>query len=67
MRNFTDLVAARAAALYKQDEGMPIRKSHDNPFVQKVYQEYLGEPGGHKAHEVLHCTYVPQKRYRTDN
>ena len=67
VRNFTDLVAARAAALYKQDEGMPIRKSHDNPFVQKVYQEYLGEPGGHKAHEVLHCTYVPQKRYRTDN
>ena len=66
VRNFTDLVAARAAALYRQDENMPLRKSHQNPFVQKIYEEYLGEPGGHTAHEILHCTYVPQKRYRTD-
>ena len=46
---------------------MPIRKSHENPVVQAVYKDYLGEPGGHKAHELLHCTYVPQKRYRTEN
>ena len=67
VRSFTDIPALRAAALYKQDESMPIRKSHENPVVQAVYKDYLGEPGGHKAHELLHCTYVPQKRYRTEN
>ena len=67
VRSFTDIPALRAAALYKQDESMPIRKSHENPVLQAVYKDYLGEPGGHKAHELLHCTYVPQKRYRTEN
>ena len=67
VRSFTDIPALRAAALYKQDEGMPIRKSHENPVLQTVYKDYLGEPGGHKAHELLHCTYVPQERYRTEN
>ena len=67
VRSFTDIPALRAAALYRQDEAMPIRKSHENPVLQTVYQDYLGKPGGHKAHELLHCTYVPQKRYRTEN
>ena len=67
VRSFTDIPALRAAALYKQDESMPIRKSHENPVLQTVYKDYLGKPGGHKAHELLHCTYVPQKRYRTEN
>ena len=67
VRSFTDIPALRAAALYQQDEAMPIRKSHENPVLQTVYQDYLGKPGGHKAHELLHCTYVPQKRYRTEN
>ena len=67
VRSFTDIKALRAAALYRQDEAMPIRKSHENPVLQAVYQDYLGEPGGHRAHELLHCTYVPQKRYRTEN
>ena len=62
-----DIPALRAAALYKQDEGMSIRRSHENPVIQAVYQDYLGEPGGHKAPELLHCTYVPQERYRTEN
>ena len=66
VRNFTDIRALRAAALYQQDEGMEYRRSHENPIVQKVYQEYLGEPGGHVAHEILHCGYVPQKKYRTE-
>ena len=48
------------------DEGMTYRRSHENPIVQQVYKEYLGEPGGHRAHELLHTTYVPQKRYRTE-
>ena len=45
---------------------MTYRKSHESPIVKKVYAEYLGKPGGHKAHELLHCTYKEQKRYRTD-
>ena len=67
VRSFVDLAALRAAAIYRQDETMPIRKSHENPVLQSVYREYLGEPGGYKAHDILHCTYVPQPRYRTDN
>ena len=64
-RSFNDLRGLRAAALYSQDEGMEHRRSHENPVVKEVYENYLGEPGGHRAHELLHCTYVPQKRYRT--
>ena len=67
VRSFTDLKALRAKALYDQDAGMQYRRSHENPVLQQVYSEYLGEPGGHKAHEILHCTYVPTRRYRTDN
>ena len=65
-RSFTDLKGLRAKALYAQDEGMPLRKSHESPVVRELYDTYLGEPGSHKAHELLHCTYVPQKRYRTE-
>lgn len=66
-RSFTDLRELRAKALYKQDQGMEFRKSHENPVLKEIYETYLGEPGGHKAHELLHCEYVPQKRYRTDS
>ena len=45
---------------------MTYRRSHENPIVQQVYKEYLGEPGGHRAHELLHTVYIPQKRYRTE-
>ena len=65
VRNFTDIKALRAAALYQQDEGMTFRRSHENPVVQEVYQSYLGEAGGHKAHALLHCSYIKQKKYRT--
>ena len=64
VRNFTDIKALRAAALYRQDEGMTYRRSHENPVVQKVYADFLGEPGGHKTHALLHCSYIKQKRYR---
>ena len=66
VRNWVDLKALRAKALYTQDEGMTLRKSHENPILQQVYREYLGEPGGHKAHEILHTHYIPQQRYRTE-
>ena len=67
VRSFTDLRTLRARALYKQDQSMEFRKSHESPVVKELYETYLGEPGSHKAHELLHCTYVPQKRYRTDS
>ena len=58
VRNFTDLRALRAKVLYDIDENRPIRKSHENPAIQALYKDYLGEPGSHKAHELLHTTYV---------
>jgi NADP-reducing hydrogenase subunit HndD len=58
VRNFTDIRAERAKALYNQDAAMPIRKSHENPAIKKLYEEYLEKPGSHKAHDLLHTTYV---------
>lgn len=58
VRNFTDIRALRAKALYDYDEANTIRKSHENPNVKKLYDEYLGEPGSHKAHKILHTSYV---------
>ena len=58
VRNFVDLKALRAKALYDSDKAMALRKSHENPAIKALYAEYLGEPGSHKAHELLHTTYV---------
>ena len=63
VRNFTDLKALRAKALYEEDRNLPLRKSHESPIIKKLYAEYLGEPGGHKAHEILHTTYVARKKF----
>ena len=57
-RYFIDPKAARAAATYDEDEAMTIRKSHENPAIKKIYEEFLGEPCGHKSHELLHTHYV---------
>jgi NADP-reducing hydrogenase subunit HndD len=54
----------RAEGLYGQDANMPMRKSHENPIVDTVYKEYLGEIGGHKAHELLHTHYIARPRYQ---
>ena len=51
-RSTIDIRGKRASALYSIDEKSIIRKSHENPVVKKIYEEYLGEPGGHKAHEL---------------
>lgn len=64
VRNFTDLKALRAAALYEEDRNLPYRKSHDNPVIKEVYDNYFGKPGSHKAHEVLHTTYVKRGLYK---
>ena len=49
---------ARAKGLYKEDEGMERRESHNNPSIQKLYKEYLGKPNSHKAHKLLHTSYI---------
>ncbi len=63
VRNFIDIKAERAKVLYNEDKNLPKRKSHESPLIKKVYEEYLGEPGGHKAHELLHTTYVERNKY----
>ena len=61
VHNFVDLQAERAGALYGEDKAMTLRKSHENPVVKEIYDSYLGKPGGHKAHELLHTTYVKRE------
>ncbi len=58
VRNTVDLRALRAKVLYTADSKMDLRKSHENSAVKKLYDEYLGKPGSHRAHEILHTTYV---------
>lgn len=57
-RNFTDVRGLRAKVLYNNDANKELRKSHDNPSIKKLYDEYLGEPGSEKAHHILHTSYV---------
>ena len=56
-----EVLKKRAAALYQADEEKPIRKSHENPFVQQLYKEYMGEPCGPLAHKLLHTHYIDRK------
>lgn len=58
-----DIRAKRAKAMYSIDEKSNIRKSHQNPVLQDIYKEYIGEPGEHKAHELLHTEYQKKEKY----
>ncbi len=62
-RNFVDVKGLRAAALYDDDKNLTYRKSHKNPEITAIYEDYLGEPGSHKAHELLHTSYVKRPKY----
>lgn len=53
----------RIQALYTEDEGKQYRKSHDNPYITQLYDEYLGHPLGHISHELLHTTYTKKSKY----
>ncbi len=55
-----EVLMKRTAALYTEDERKTIRKSHENPSIIKLYKEYLGEPGSHRAHSLLHTEYFPK-------
>ena len=56
--------AKRAGALYQEDESKALRVSHKNPQIIKLYEEYLGEPNSHKAHELLHTHYTAKERFK---
>ncbi|MBO5333729.1 MAG: iron hydrogenase small subunit [Clostridia bacterium] len=63
VRNFIDLKARRAEALYTADRNNSVRKSHENEAIKTLYTEFLGKPGSHKAHDILHTSYVARKKY----
>ncbi len=63
IRNTKDVRTIRASALYGEDKSMHLRKSHENPVVKEIYDTYLEKPGSHKAHEILHTSYVKRSIY----
>ncbi len=58
-----DVKALRASAIYSEDERATLRKSHENPDVKLLYSEFFGEPGSHKAHELLHTHYIERPKF----
>ncbi len=56
------ILKARARAIYAEDREKPIRKSHENPYIKKLYEEFLGEPMSEKAHELLHTHYFDKRK-----
>ncbi|WP_432402270.1 NADH-dependent [FeFe] hydrogenase, group A6 [Wukongibacter sp. M2B1] len=60
-----DVRVERAKALYEEDVIMEERKSHKNPMITKLYEEFLGKPNGHKSHELLHTHYHQREIYET--
>ncbi len=57
----TETIKHRISAIYQEDRGKPIRKAHENPSIQQLYREFLGEPLGPKSHIFLHTHYQPRK------
>lgn len=62
-RSNVDIAKIRAEALYEDDRNLPIRKSHENPDVKAIYDEFFGKPGSEKAHHILHTGYAARKKY----
>ena len=59
----SEIIKKRTEAIYREDLGKPIRKSHENPSIKKIYAEYFGEPCGHKSHELLHTHYFDKSEH----
>jgi NADP-reducing hydrogenase subunit HndD len=57
-----ELRLKRIKAIYEADRGLPLRKSHENPAVKKLYEEFLIEPLGVKSHHLLHTHYINRKK-----
>lgn len=64
VRSEVDVRKLRADALYSIDEKSTIRKSHENPIVKKIYEEYLEKPGSYRAEKLLHTTYKKREKYK---
>ncbi|MBN2796423.1 MAG: iron hydrogenase small subunit [Clostridia bacterium] len=62
VRDVIDLRVARAKALYEEDQILEIRKSHKNEEIKKLYEEFLGKPNSHKAHDLLHTHYTSREK-----
>ncbi|HOK74626.1 MAG TPA: NADH-dependent [FeFe] hydrogenase, group A6 [Bacteroidales bacterium] len=58
----SEILKARAAAIYQEDRNKPLRKSHENPVIIKLYEEFLGKPNSEKAHKLLHTHYFERKK-----
>ncbi len=58
----SSIIQARFKAIYAEDESKTIRKSHENPYIQKLYKEFLGKPMSDKAHHLLHTHYVDKSK-----
>ena len=63
VRNNQDVAGIRGTSIYESDAAMKLRKSHENPVIKVVYDEYFGEPNSHVAHETLHTSYVPRNKF----
>jgi len=57
-----EILEKRMECIYNEDRGKPIRKSHENPYIKQLYKEFLGEPYGEKAHELLHTHYIKRRK-----
>ncbi len=60
----SDKLAKRAEAIYREDAGKPIRKSHENPYIIELYEKYLGKPLGEKSHKLLHTHYFDRSIHK---
>ena len=61
IKNFIDVREVRAKGLYDLDANRPLRRSHENPSIIKLYDEWYGSYGSEKAHHALHTSYVARK------
>ncbi len=58
-----DIIRKRQEAIYREDAGKPIRKSHENPYIQALYKEWLGTPCGEISHHLLHTHYFDKSKH----
>lgn len=63
IRKKVNIKEERASAIYEEDRDTSIRKSHENPYINELYKEFLGEANGHKAHELLHTEYIKRNMF----
>lgn len=62
-RRDVDVAGLRSKAIYTSDAAMQLRKSHKNPLIKQIYDEYLGTPNSKKAHHILHTKYIARDKY----